>query len=160
MCWIVFGLALILVQFVQAQEVLYLFHYNFKGDTDYEDIVFLGQYLHKYSSDGWVHAPVHLPQGAIIQGIHLICWDRAAGDIECRFCRMATWNGTYESIFAVFSSGSADFIRRLATWIPLVAGGGTVTKAYSYVVRVYFPDSGSNNFRLYGVKAQYINPGS
>jgi len=160
LCVICFSLAISPV--IQA-EVLYISHKAFQPAVGSHVAIHYDSYAYMSEGSGggaYMEAPVYLPKDAVIQGIFLIYYDDGSGLARARLSRTTPWIGTYEVLFECESSGEANFLRRINTWTCPIAGGRKISESCAYAVEVFLPYASppTIDYRLYGVRIQYILP--
>jgi len=147
--------SLILFSGTGRADHLFIPHTAFNG-SNYDTTYLTYNHYTRMQSQGFLVAPVYLPQGAVVNGVILFFEDKGPGYIACNLVRVNPDAGTERFQFPIQSDGSTAGIRHEANWA-VTQGTRTVNHAvFSYYVRIQFSFTDNfSNYALYGVRIHY-----
>jgi hypothetical protein len=155
---LVMGIGLFVCFMVSAQADYYSVPAaSFKGERHDEDYTINGNIIFKPSSPGGLYAPIHLPDGAIIEGFHLIYYNNVlGGSIPAHIVRSNMWNGFAENLFYVPGNKENYHIVWDSDWSSPYERKVNNAR-YNYYIDIFFSHGGLNQC-VYGVRIQYKMP--
>lgn len=120
-----------------------------------------GQYVYRGSAgQGWLYAPVLIPDGAVIKNAKLMYYDNG-GYMEFHFYRYNMYSGSAHMLFSGTTVGLPDSIEIRSLVDSSIPYAPSYRKVYanvlSYTVRVSLSQLG-DTLRIYGFVIEYQIP--
>jgi hypothetical protein len=116
-------------------------------------------YLIKTTAWGYLYAPVHLPDGAIIKSVTVVYYDNDSDSIYWYMGRANKYDGTVDYLFTDYTPGAVDSIRTSVD--SSCSPAASYRKVYNgpchYWVELRFY-SVTTDLRVYGVIIDYDMP--
>lgn len=115
-----------------------------------------GQMVYKTGTLGYLTAPVHLPDGAVIKNIRVFYYDNSSYYMQVNLVRRNQFTDEMTSLFTVQTSGALDEYRSIvdSTCSPAPSYRKVYNNTCQYYMRAYFDTTGSNLI-LYGISIEY-----
>jgi hypothetical protein len=128
----------------------------FKADKESEDFDINAGYVQKPTTDGYLYAPVNLPNGAVIKNIRLLYMDNSASyDVTAILIRANMYNNTTMALFQVSTSGASGTYQSLVdSTTPVAANRKVYNNVLQYAVQLYF-SGGDDLILVMGVTIEY-----
>jgi hypothetical protein len=128
----------------------------FRGDKETTDFdINVGEVL-KTATNGYLYAPVNLPNGAIIKNMRLLYIDNSASyNVTAILYRTNLFTGINTSLFSVVTSGASTSRQYLVDSTTTYASDRKVyTNVLQYNIQLYF-SGGDSLIRVIGITIEY-----
>jgi len=115
-----------------------------------------GQFVYKTDTIGYLTAPVHLPDGAIIKNIRVFYYDNHVSSIQVSLYRRNQYTDDFTQLFYLQTAEAINSDRFAvdSTCSPAPSYRKVYNNACQYYLRVYFGATG-NDLKIYGVAIEY-----
>lgn len=116
-------------------------------------------YLLKTTASGYLIAPIHLPEGAIIRSVRVVYYDNDTDAIYWYVGRANKYTGDKDYLFTAYTDGAVDAIRSSvdSSCQPAASYRKVYNGSCHYWVELRFY-SVTSDLRVYGVVIDFDNP--